>query len=128
MITLKNPQTLPAYQAFVDDPSSLPPTVVFRQSTGHARSFAYSYLLEIDFDPSGRITLTFTSGRVHITGRNLRPLFDKLNRHGVVSVQEADETYLLAGNSETVVSAIRFGELLSDKNGITSDAALEGLG
>jgi hypothetical protein len=60
---------------------------------GYAKAKAYSYLTDIDFDPSSGIVLTFVDSEVKITGRNLQPLFLALSAQRVQSIQEMDDLH-----------------------------------
>lgn len=65
--------------------------VEFRTKDGNAKARSYSFLAGIDFNPSKGIAMDFSTDKVTITGRNLRPLFDGLVAQRVAVVREMDD-------------------------------------
>jgi hypothetical protein len=74
----------------------------------NAKAKTYSYLTDIDFDPSDGIVLKFVDSEVRITGQNLEPLFLALTAWRVQSIHEVDELIAEAtlGKDATVVTGI----------------------
>ncbi len=83
-----------------------------RLKTGDCLGLSYAYLVAVQFDPSGRILLWFTSHHVTIEGRGLKPLYDALLRHRVRFVQEEAARLEFLTEGQSFVSKIvwRFGE------------------
>jgi hypothetical protein len=77
-----------------------------RFKTGRRQSFGYPWLFEAEFDPSQGIVLNFTSCKVAIGGRNLRNMFDLINRHRCVWIQETDGLRDRSPDNATVVTSI----------------------
>jgi len=61
-----------------------------RGHDGTSFALPYARLSTVAFNPVDGITLEFGVHRVHIRGRNLRPLFNRLLTHQVTFVQEGD--------------------------------------
>ena len=76
---------------------------------GNAKALAYSYLVEIDFNPSKEIVLDFTAYEVRLVGRNLHSLFSGLTAQRVAFVQETDDYYAEAtlDDAEPVITQIK---------------------
>lgn len=64
------------------------PTIQFRSDTDNAHALPYAYLMSIEFNKSGLITLEFTTHKVEITGRRLDRLFASLVHYQVISVRQ----------------------------------------
>jgi hypothetical protein len=87
-----------------------------RDKRGNIRAFGYSWLHQMEFDPSIGITLSFASKQVKLVGRNLnaeiRPnvrLFQGITRQRVPYIQEADEaTIMRAKDHETIIERIEW--------------------
>lgn len=96
------------FQCFgVAKSNRMPPAMlVLRLKTGNQKALMYSYLKEIDFDPSEGIVLQYVSHRVTIRGRNLTAVFDRLVEHRITWLQEVDEA-LVADETATVVSTVQ---------------------
>ena len=62
-----------------------------RLLNGNVRGFPYSYLADIDFNPTEGIKLDFTAYAVTIAGRNLRPLVDGLLAQRVAVIRMMDD-------------------------------------
>lgn len=86
-----------------------PAMLVLRLKTGNQKALMYSYLKEIDFDPSEGIVLQYVSHRVTIRGRNLSAVFDRLVEHRITWVHEVDDS---SGMDETatVISGIEVAQ------------------
>ena len=82
-----------------------PAMLVLQMKNGNQKALMYSYLKEIDFDPSEGIVLQYVSHRVNLRGRNLSALFDRLVEHRVTAVREIEEA-TVTDEAATVVSAI----------------------
>lgn len=61
-----------------------------RGHDGTSFALPYARLSTVAFNPAGGITLEFGAHRVHIRGRNLGPLYNRLLAHQVTFVQEGD--------------------------------------
>jgi hypothetical protein len=75
-----------------------------RGHNGTSFALPYSSLVAIGFDPSAGITLEFTSHKVFVRGRNLRPVYDRLLAHRVTFIQEED--FDVMPESATCIDAI----------------------
>lgn len=89
---------------------SAPPMLVLRARTGDERALMYSYLVDIDFNPSQGIVLRFVNRKVTLKGRHLRAIFQRLVDHRVAWVQEVDET-TVEDETATAVSTIEIAEI-----------------
>jgi hypothetical protein len=69
-----------------------PPMITFKLATDNAHALAYAYLVGIEYDKSGAVTLEFTSHKVVIKGRRLDALFGSLVNHLVISVRQQSMT------------------------------------
>ena len=67
--------------------------VVLRFKNGTAKAISYSYLFDIDIDPSNAIVMDFIRSEVRIEGRNLWPLFSGLSAHRIAKVEEIDDLH-----------------------------------
>ena len=81
-------------------------TLDLRKKNGDRETFPYSYLVRMQFDKSGIITLKFSDTKVTITGRNLTGLYDKLRDYKVTSIQENDDRYDSASEDDLFISSI----------------------
>lgn len=87
-----------------------------RRKDGSMVALGYAWLVRVEFNPSGGITLRFADQQVKIIGRNLnaevRPnvrLVDGLVRHRVPWIQEANEPIRLgADRRATVIERFEF--------------------
>jgi hypothetical protein len=88
------PDTAKKYhEAFiVADNGELPPTIQFTFDNGNVCALPYAYLVEIDLNKSGIITIGFTSRKVEIRGRRLDKLFAPLVHFQVISVRQLSIT------------------------------------
>ena len=84
-----------------------PAMLVFKTKTGEQRALMYSYLVEINFNPSEGIELRFVSHKVLIGGRNLSPIFDRLVQHRVAWIQEINESTTNRAEDATIVGLLR---------------------
>ena len=64
------------------------PMIRFMFETGNVCALAYAYLVAVEFNKSGVITLAFTTHKVEIKGRRLEKLFVALVNHQVVAVRQ----------------------------------------
>ncbi len=87
-----------------------PPMLVLRARTGDERALMYSYMVDIDFNPSHGIVIRFVNRKVTLKGRHLRAIFQRLVDHRVAWVQEIDEA-IVQDEATTAVSAIEIAEL-----------------
>jgi hypothetical protein len=65
-----------------------PPMVRFTFQTENVHALAYAYLVAVEFNKSGVITLEFTTHKVEIKGRRLEKLFGSLVNHQVIAVRQ----------------------------------------
>ena len=70
------------------------PMIRFKFETDNVCALAYAYLIAVEFDKSGVITLEFTTHRVEIKGRRLEKLFGSLVNHQVIAVRQHSLTDL----------------------------------
>ncbi len=87
-----------------------------RKKNGNIRAIGYSWVEQVEFDPSVGITLLVGGQKLRIKGRNLnsesRPLvrlFQGITRHRVPWIQEVDEPAAVqADKAATVIEAIEW--------------------
>jgi hypothetical protein len=79
----------------------------FRLLDGNAFALAYAYLVGIQFNPSMEIQMDFSGYQVHLTGRNLRPLFDALVAQRVASIHQMDDLQARANLPETATVVLQ---------------------
>lgn len=77
-----------------------------RRKTGDCVGLGYSYFAGMEFDASGVLVLYFTTHKVTVRGRNLRPVYEGLLDHSVGFLQEEDERYNDVPEGETVITSI----------------------
>ena len=84
-----------------------------RTLQGDALALNYAYLVSIAFNPSGELTLAFTTHKVTITGTNLLPLFRQMTLHRTTYVQQLDPLQATTlPPQETEVTAITIDSAL----------------
>ena len=59
----------------VENVSNHPTCLELRLTNGLSRAIPYSYVVEIDFDPSEGVEILSTTKKIKITGRNLKQLY-----------------------------------------------------
>ena len=64
------------------------PMIRFKFETDNVCALSYAYLILVDFNKSGVITLEFTTHKVEIKGRRLEKLFGSLVNHQVIAVRQ----------------------------------------
>lgn len=64
-----------------------------RLRSGNAKALAYSYLVAVDYDKSGGITMDFSGWDVTLGGKNLESLFSGLVAQRVSVVSELDDLH-----------------------------------
>lgn len=87
-----------------------------RKKDGSVRAVGYAWLEQVEFDPSGTITLSVAGQTIRLKGRNLnaeiRPgvrLFEGLTRHRVPWVREAEiGADMGASKQDTVIKLIEW--------------------
>ena len=89
----------------VVDAGSAVPMLEFRGNNGTAFALPYRQLESLAFDAVREIVLQFDEHRIEVTGRNLRPLFDRLLRQEVTFIGESDLDY--RSESATFVDRIK---------------------
>ena len=65
-------------------------TLELQSKTRDCWALSYAYLLSLHYDVTGSIELQFSSAKVVIEGRQLKPLYDALKEQTVASIREAD--------------------------------------
>ena len=71
------------------EPNQKFPTALdLRFKNGSCRAYPYTYISELEFDPSDGIFITALGRKIHISGRNLKPLYEKLVAYRVRFIQE----------------------------------------
>ena len=88
-------------------------SVDVRLKTGESWAFGYSYMMALHFQvDTGDVEVVFAGYKVTLNGRNLRPLYDLLQRRHVIWVQEAGTHEAdFAREGETVVREIKVEEV-----------------
>jgi hypothetical protein len=87
-----------------------PPMLRFTMATGDVRATSYAYLINVDYDKSGTITLKFSSRTVEIKGRRLDKLFGALVNHQVISVRQHSIADVRPPAGECCVDAVTITE------------------
>jgi hypothetical protein len=64
------------------------PMIRFKFETDNVCALSYAYLIAVEFNKSGVITLEFTTHKVEIKGRRLERLFGSLVNHQVIAVRQ----------------------------------------
>jgi hypothetical protein len=82
-----------------------------RLRSGDAWAFPYAYLMALRLNADGEILAFFSTHRMTIRGRNLRPLYDLIQQRQVAWIQEGSERHDFDEESETVIHAIEIEEL-----------------
>lgn len=99
-----------------DEPSFIrgenPVRLEIREANGNSRSFPYSSLEYIDFNPSEGLTLAFSTCEVELKGQNLGRLYEALNSHAVKCVlvapgKSAEEDDGAKAKGPTIVEACK---------------------
>lgn len=83
------------------------PRLEIREASGDSRSFPYSSLQYINFNPSVGITLAFPTCEIELRGTNLRPLYEALNAHAVKVIHVFPDEFFEAPSGATVVQSCR---------------------
>lgn len=81
-----------------------------RKKSGNVLAVAYSWVEQVEFDPTEGIVLQVHGSTIHIEGRNLNDevqpevrLFQGIARHRVAWVREADRPEIIRGSTGTIV-------------------------
>lgn len=83
-----------------------PPMIRFRFETENVCALAYAYLIAVEFNKSGVITLEFTTHKVEIKGRRLEKLFGSLVNHQVIAVRQHSVTDVRPPQGECCVDRL----------------------
>ncbi|GJM45213.1 MAG: hypothetical protein DHS20C21_20550 [Gemmatimonadota bacterium] len=86
-----------------------PAMLVLKQKNGNQKALMYSYLVEINFDPSEGIVMKYVSHSVTIKGRHLGAIFERLVEHRISWMQEVEESAIV-DETATAVSGIEIAE------------------
>jgi hypothetical protein len=102
------PETAKKYhEAFiVAENGELPTTIQFAFDNGNVCALPYAYLVEIDFNRSGLITMGFTTRKVEIRGRRLDKLFASLVHYQVVAVRQLSITDVRPPQGECCIDGL----------------------
>ena len=73
-------------------------------------SLNYSYIIKMKFDPSEMLEIFGADVHIAIRGRNLHELYNQLNRHKVVYIQESLSGNDLSAENEMFVREITVSE------------------
>ena len=73
-------------------------------------SLNYSYIIKMKFDPSEMLEIFGADVHIAIRGRNLHELYNQLNRHKVVYIQESLSGNDLSNENELFVREITVSE------------------
>jgi len=73
-------------------------------------SLNYSYIIKMKFDPSEMLEIFGADVHIAIRGRNLHELYNQLNRHKVVYIQESLSGNDLSAENEMFVREITVNE------------------
>ena len=90
----------------VSDDEPRPPMLNLQWPAGDCKALGYPYLVEVDFNPSKAITLTFTNTKVILKGRNLTIGYEALIKHRVDTIREINEKRKELPETETVINEI----------------------
>jgi hypothetical protein len=109
------PEVLDAREAFTEfRPATTAPMLDIVMKSGRIRSFNYSYLREVDFEPGDRLTMRFADGREVVTeGRDLERLREQVRLHRASEIREGTESegmLKVAGEAHIERISIRGGE------------------
>lgn len=84
-------ETSERFYAYVSGIQERAHNIEFRKSAGAWAFIEYSYLVGGDWHNAGEFVLRFATGeRVTVRGRNLRSLYEKVLRHRVTWLREAE--------------------------------------
>ena len=72
----------------ISNARNLPACLDLRFIDGTRKAVPYSYILEVDYDPSGEMKITCTEKEIIIKGRDLEKLYDYLVGYRVKFVAE----------------------------------------
>lgn len=72
----------------VEQIRNVPACIDLRFHDKSCKSIPYSFILEIDFDPSDGIVILTTTKKISVTGRNLKLLYTFLSAFRVRFIQE----------------------------------------
>jgi hypothetical protein len=87
-----------------------PPMIRFKFATDNVHALAYAYLVGIEYDKSGTITLDFSSHKVVIKGRRLDALFGSLVDQRVISVRQQSMTDARPSAGECCIDGLTIRE------------------
>ena len=87
-----------------------PSCIDLRLSNGASKAIPYSYIHEIDFEPSEGIIITTSTKLIKITGRNLRMLYNYLSAYRVRFIK-ANIGNDLTNEQEVFVKDIKIQEV-----------------
>lgn len=79
----------------------------FRFANGNRMALGYPYLVGVDFDLSGLLTLQFSGRVVTLEGSNLLPVYQALLNHSVGYLQELDAERDTMTEGEPFVQGIK---------------------
>ena len=82
-----------------------------RLRSGDAWAFPYAYLMALRLNADGEILAFFSTHRMTIRGRNLRPLYNLVQQRQVAWIQEGSERHDFDEESETAIHGIEIEEL-----------------
>jgi hypothetical protein len=71
----------------VDNLRNSPSCLDLRLANGTFKALPYSYIIEINYDPSDGIEITTTTKKICITGRNLKLLYNYLVSYRIRYIQ-----------------------------------------
>jgi hypothetical protein len=101
------PEAQKYHEAFINaENGEYTPMIRFRLESDDVCALAYAYLIAVEFNRSGVITLHFTSHQVEIKGRRLDKLFGSLVNHQVISVRQHSLTDVRPPAGECCVDAL----------------------
>ena len=95
----------------VADNGEHPATIQFTFDNGNVCALPYAYLVEMDFNRSGVITIGFTSRKVEIRGRRLDQLFASLVHYQVISVRQHSITDVRPPSGECCVDGLLISKI-----------------
>lgn len=95
----------------IEPQKKIPATIDFRLADNTFRAVPYSYIMDIEFDPTDGIEVLTSTKRIKIRGRNLRLLYDYLAQFRVRFIQANVGADLTEG-SEPFVSSIEISSLI----------------
>lgn len=90
----------------------LPRALEFRRKTRSWFSFPYHCLMNLEYHPNDRLTLTFATHKVTLEGRNLASVYEGIRAQDCARVEEMDRaTRLATADDEPEIHAIEVVEL-----------------